>query len=297
MMKEKYLKELQEALENENIQNIDGILKLYQSRFELGYEAGMTDEEIIAQFKSIEEIIEENMDEDLKEPEPSYEGELDLSIFSDFKIIRKDETGIHFEIEERAKEYIELSIRDKKVCLSTKDKSIFTKKYRPNFEGKMFIGSNVSFSSLLINNINCDVDICSLNCENLKISNVNGDLNLEGVECGEEFTLHNTNGDIKIMNLVSQQFKVGTVNGDIQIKELCCDGVNMSTVSGDIVIDRSNDSVYSLKSVSGDISIKSGLSMNNVSAISISGTVKVGGQTVKGDLNSKIKEAMSKIVF
>ena len=56
-MKESFLKELREALEAKGVQNIEDILDTYSSRFDLGYEAGMTDEEILDMLGSIEDIV------------------------------------------------------------------------------------------------------------------------------------------------------------------------------------------------------------------------------------------------
>ncbi|MDE5715375.1 MAG: DUF4097 family beta strand repeat-containing protein [Anaeroplasmataceae bacterium] len=293
-MKEEYLTKLKEALEQENVKNVDTIVDLYRSRFDLGSEAGMTDEEIISSFKPIEEIANDYIKTDLNENEDksNYVANLDFTIFSDFRIEKKETKGVDFEIDDEALKYLELKIQNKHIQLKHKNVPFLTK--RAKYEGTMYIGPDVSFDSFTIQNVNCDVKVCFIKCEQFDVANVNGDIDFEGIECSTKMGINNTTGDIKIHNLISVDFKAKTISGDLFIKELCCDTVRLATVSGDIHIENSNSALYSISCVSGDVTIKSDIDLNQVSASSVSGTVTVCGVAIGENLGSKIKKVVSK---
>ncbi|MDE6660360.1 MAG: DUF4097 family beta strand repeat-containing protein [Anaeroplasmataceae bacterium] len=286
---EKFLEELRKALEEANIENGEEIVAKYLEHFSVGHEAGMTDEEIIERFDSIEDIVHNAIDE--KETLSRYDVILDLECFSDFKIVKKDEiSGIDFEIEEDAYKYVSVVREGRRIHLKSKLFNTLFKKR--NFEGTMFIGRNVLFGEFTINNVNCDMTCdCKIMCSDFSLSNVNGDIEELDLVAEEIIVINNTNGDIEISRLEAPHVKISTVSGDIHIEEFTADEVKLSTVSGDISIELATGAEYNINSVSGDVRIEAGAEDSKVKVSTVSGEVEISGKVVSESVSEKIKKS------
>ena len=116
---EKFLEELRNALNDANVENSEEIIAKYLKHFSLGHEAGMTDEEIIERFDSIEDIVMKASK--AKKDSSLYNIILDLDCFSDFKIVRDDEiSGVEFDIEEDAFKYCSIIREGNTIHLKSK---------------------------------------------------------------------------------------------------------------------------------------------------------------------------------
>lgn len=284
---EKFLEELKNALEDAGIENKEEVLATYLEHFALGHEAGMSDEEIIERFDSIEDIV---WKADIKkENKEKYSIELDLVCFSDFQIrCSNNIKGVQFDIDEEALDYVEIIREGKRIHLKNRGIDIFPK--RKKFDGSLLIGSDVLFSHFKINNVNCDV-CCKqkLSCINMYISNVNGDIDFSDLSIQESFIITNTTGDITIANLITPKAKINTVSGDIFILDFTCDVAKIATVSGDVRIDHSNEAEFLISSVSGDVSILEGSDASKVKASSLSGSVSISGEKVSKTISDMFK--------
>ena len=287
---EKFLKELKIALEEAHIENKEEILATYLEHFTLGHEAGMSDEEIIDRFDQIEDIIWKlGRKKSDKEPE-GYSIELDLACFSDFQIRCSNKvTGIQFDIDEGALDYVEIVREGKRIHLKNKGIDFFSK--RKKYDGNMLIGSEVLFNQFKINNLSCDVH-CNfkINCTNFFISNVSGDIHFSDVEVEETSVINNTSGDITLARLLTPRVKINTISGDISISDFTCDVAKLVTVSGDIKIAQSNEADFQISSVSGDVNILVGADTSKVKASSVSGSIQMSGEMVGKALNTLFKD-------
>ncbi|MDE5855704.1 MAG: DUF1700 domain-containing protein, partial [Anaeroplasmataceae bacterium] len=211
---EKFLEKLRNALEEANVENSEEIVAKYLEHFSLGHEAGMTDDEIIERFESIEEIVHNASR--VKETSSRYDVTLDLECFSEFEIVQKDEiSGIDFELEEEAYKHVSVVREGRKIHLKCKLFSSFKKGH--SFEGTMYVGPNVSFNQFTINNVNCDIT-CDLKiqCTDFSLANVNGDVEDLNIVAEESIVINNTNGDIELPNVEAPEVKISTVSGDIK---------------------------------------------------------------------------------
>ncbi|MDE7213264.1 MAG: DUF4097 family beta strand repeat-containing protein, partial [Anaeroplasmataceae bacterium] len=278
------------ALEEANVENSEEIVAKYLEHFSLGHEAGMTDEEIIERFDSIEDIVLQTSK--TKTNSSRYEVTLDLECFSDFEIIRNDEfTGVEFNIEEAAFKYVSILRDGKKVHLKSKAfNSIFNKRH--NFEGKMIVGSDVIFDQFCINNVNCDITCdFKIQCSNFSLSNVNGDLEEFNVVAEEAVVINNTNGDIQFVNVEAPNVKISTVSGDIKIEEFVADNVKFSTVSGEIRIEMANEADYYINSVSGSVVIEQGADDSKMKVSTVSGEIEINGKVISKSISDRIKDS------
>lgn len=297
-MKNEYLEELKRELESNNIENKDEIYALYESRFELGYEANMTDEEIIQSLESISDIIEKyknnnNENSQLKK----FNVSLELSVFSDFNIVRTNQNGITFDIEERALTETEILVEGKNITLKSKGKSggLFRNK-NGRYEGTMFIGDSVFFDKLNINLFTCDLESCNLKGNELDISSISGDTMLKELKF-DSVKLKTTSGDFEIDKINTKDLILTSVSGDCVIDFVNINNCKITTVSGDLIIKNSNDAPYSISTVSGDVRIDSGVRLENVKASSVTGDVFVGSGKASKTITDQLNDAFSKIKF
>ncbi len=288
-MKESFLKELREALEAKGVQNIEDILDTYSSRFDLGYEAGMTDEEILDMLGSIEDIVSSYTEKEVSKNK--YNITLELVHFSDFEIGKSKNPGVEFEMDRRALEYVKIIREKNSVSLKSK------KSRNGRFEGRMYVGEDVEIDNLVINACSVDLKVDSLSGKSFVFSNKSGDACFNNIDAEDKVIISNVSGDMKFNGLTSQNLIVSTVSGDIAIRELVCDRVQMSMVSGDIAIHRSNDAAYTINSVSGDFRIDNEIDEDKIKVTSLSGDCYVNGKPLRKNLSARIQDAFKNMKF
>ena len=287
---EKFLEELRKALEEANVENSEEIVAKYLEHFSLGHEAGMTDEEIIERFDSIEDIVLQARR--TKKNSSRYEVILDLDCFSDFRIVRKG-VGIEFNIEEDAFKHVSVLRDGNRIHLKSNLKSKFMSSFkRRGFEGTMFVGADVIFDQFTINNVNCDIT-CNfkIQCTDFSFCNVNGDIEDLDIVAEESIVINNTSGDIELSNVEAPTIKINSVSGDITVDELTADYVKLSTVSGDISVQISTDAEYNISTVSGDVRIEEGADDSKVKISTVSGEVEISGKVISKSISEIIKDS------
>lgn len=288
---EKFLEELRRALEEANVENKEEILAAYLEHFSIGHEAGLTDEEIIERFDSIEDIVWKKGKS--KETLDGYDIELDLVCFSDFQICCSNKIkGVQIDIDAKALNYVEIIRDGKKISLKSLPQQYFAKRKNCDFEGKMIIEANSFIKRLKINNVSCDVK-CNdeLQVGSFVLSNVSGDAKFNSLDAKEDIVISNTTGDVDVHFLSSPKLKLSSVSGDLTIKDLTSDIVKISTVSGDIVIHHSNDAEYQISTVSGEVNVVDGADEEKVKATRVSGEVFVSGKSMGSSVSDIIKKS------
>lgn len=289
MNQQEFLESLEKALEENQIDSKD-ILKLYQSRFEIGYEAGMSDDEIISAFDTIEQIIlkyKENVS--LK----TMNLDLNLLFFSDFVICNSNSKGLHLTVDDGVKQYI--SIKQDETELNIKPLNKFqSRKLRiKKYDGRLEIGSDVIFDTVKLNNVDCDIRCGNITANKMMIENVSGDMNFNDVKILDQFILNNTNGDISFKSLNVPFTKLSTISGDLKFGEVVLDRVELKTISGNMTMDYCNEEAQlNISSVSGNVCIKHGANFENVKATSVSGCVEISGETKKTGIMEQLHQSI-----
>lgn len=293
---EKFLEELRAALEKIDGVDVESVINKYKEHFALGHEAGMTDEEIIERFDSIDEIVQSfqktEEESSTQQSEQGFTIILDIGQFSDFTIETSDKPfGIKFELDEDATKYVEIVRKEKEIHL--KSKYFNNMKNPKDFEGTLLIGCKEKINSLTINGANCDIDFdCSLDCDFFSLTTISGDVSNLDVHATDKIYINSVNADFNIDRLITQNCQISTVNGDIEIEEFVCDQVKVSTVHGDIHIHNSNDAKYSINTVAGDVIIDHGGNPENIKVSCVSGTVKVEGKTLSKTIGEVIRNSL-----
>lgn len=298
-MKEEFLDELEKELNEAGVSNVKEVVDLYEKRFALGLEAGLSEEEILEMLDDIQTIVKSyTPQKEQSSEEEQYELTLDLRYFSDFDIISTVGSEIRFEIDEKALEFVKVHKENRKIQLKSINKEIVFKK-KKRLDGTLYIGQDLEFSKFIIENIGCDVSMedMTIRCEKLEISNVSGDLDLARFDVASSAKFHNTTGDITLDSVVSPYLELSTVSGDFDIEEIVCDEGKISSISGDIHINKCNNAKLKMNTISGDVKIVSGEKDLILEGTSISGTIQIDGESVGSDLGSIIREGISKIKF
>lgn len=88
--------------------------------------------------------------------------------------------------------------------------------------------------------------------EKLKVSNVSGDVRLEGLR-GEDFTISTTSGRIWVAGLQGEDVKVTSVSGDIHVESVQAEMLRLGTTSGRIEAPGFGAEDARLNSVSGSV--------------------------------------------
>ena len=240
-----YKEELIKKAEEKNIDYTE-IIKKYENRYNLGLEAGLTEDEIVNRFESVDEVLktlENEKNSNLKNFYLNFDSG-DVTI----KVVEGD--SITYVYDKKFEEYYDVKEVDNKFSITYK-KSKFL--YHKNIELQVLVGEDVEFNEFRINLVSGDlVTKGKISAKEIKIDTVSGDASIDQFDSQDLAVISSVNGDISINNLKSTKGKISTVSGDITIKKALLNELGIGTVSGDVVIDGTVLSIKS-SSVSGDV--------------------------------------------
>lgn len=247
MNKEEYLEKLKNRLENEKINNQEEILNKYENRFDIGYKAGLSDDEIIEMLGPVEEIILNNNVDDKTE----YNLDITEVFIEDVYIKNKKGTGIDINLSDELKDYINITTDNHKIIIKNKS-GVFFKKHVGSIE--ILIGENIKFNEVVINTVKCDYEIEQLDAQSISIATVSGDSNIERMSA-KKISLSIVSADVAVRDLKANELIVSTVSGDITCNYVDVEMAKLSTISGDINL-TGKIKEKRTSSISGDINIK-----------------------------------------
>ena len=259
----KYLEELKNELEKENISNKDEIFKKYEDRYNFGLEAGLSDEEIEEMLGDIDDIIEKykEAEEEINENLDNEENKaiLYVKVLRDDVVVREskdDECHIYFENTKSS--YYDVTNSKSKGVIVNYHKNMVLTLNKVNGKITIEIPRYKKFKSCEFNFGSADADIMNLNAKKISIVA--------------------SQGDIKTKDLISSgDLSIHCVNADIECDKLECVGeLHITNVSGDIDVDNAKASYIKIDTVSGDIKLKN--ADGKIDSKSISGDVHVNGE-------------------
>lgn len=291
-MKEKYLNDLRMYLTQYGVENKEDIIIKYKNRFELGLEAGFSEEEIIAKCGHPEIIAQsyENEETEIYEDdiiEVVYdnieEGKsiiLDSdaiikikTISQDVKIIENDTVYTTIYIPEKIQKRFNQTIESNKIVLEYKNKSFFG----DSSGGQLVIklGQNASLTSL-------DIDT------------VSGDINCDVNNTITKNTLKTVSGDIELRNSKSDLVETVVVSGDILCENAKGVEIKMSTISGDATFKNAEFKIFKGSTISGDINYVGNQAIIVESVSTISGEITINGKSYPSTI-TKAKDTIKNV--
>jgi len=281
-MKKEYIKNLEKALNEYNVENKKEILKKYNKRYDFGLESGLSEEKVEEMLGDPIEIAKKlaKVDEIIFIENKNYEININLSS-EDISFVPSNDDGIHVEFEDLDINNYEVIKDDYNLKIEGKKTNYFGKKI--NGLIKIEIPKGLRIKKCEINSVLSDIDIFEINSDDLIIHTNVGDINIKTIQ-GEQIKINTVSGDVFINSIKGKNIKFETISGDYTIDSLISDELTASSVSGNIIINSAYVSKVNSNAISGDIIIngeKTGFSMKN----SIKGTFNKIKKAFKNEKN------------
>ena len=250
MNKQEYLNKLEELLKADNIENSDSIIEEASQKFDIGSMAGLSDDEIIADLGSPEEIVRKN--KKVHRDNKVLDIEIADPFSSDIIIHERSENGIDIRLSRELKDKLNVIINDDKISIKPFNKLNHYRNLR-SCEINVEYGPNITFNNVSLHTVSGDGDIDNIKCRNANIETVSGDFDIDSLEA-ESVVLKTVSGDIDIDDLKTNVCTITTVSGDVDTSSCSIKSLVATTISGDIDITGLVNSSKCSK-ISGDITI------------------------------------------
>lgn len=287
MNKDEYLRLLKNKLNELNIDGKDEILNDFTNHFEIGHQNGLSDEELIENLGSIDEVLEsyeslpkqEKIIIDHHEQKKEFTDKitcLDISAkHADTKVLLSSDNSFKVELYKEGKLLEKLS----HMLTAYQEESIFYVKVLPIFPYKSF--GNYELTIRIPNNL-----------EKIKLSTSSGDVDLNNIDV-DLLDIQSASGDINLHTIHTKKLSLEVASSDIDIKHLTGD-LDIRSANGDIEIDQTSGDNLSFKNASGDLNIHA--DYKHIQLTNVSGDVNVEFKTVEqmkvnttsGDINIRI---------
>ena len=279
-MREEFLKELEEALNEKDVANKDEILAKYRKRYDFGRESGLSDSEIEEMLGSIDEIVNMNKKEsyeDSKEEFKEKTGDVKVNISTvadDVFFERSKDDLVHIYLKNISEEYYEIVKNEKMIDIQYINKKFFGLNRRKPGEITVALPSGMLLGDITLSSVSGDFNSdIALVGRYLNIDMVSGDSKFKDIHVND-LRMHVVSGDLEIESVNSKSVEISSVSGDVEIEDLNTTKLKVDTISGDIDIDNANEDII-------------------INTDSISGAIMINGNKYK-NFSSKMKEAFKK---
>ena len=312
MNKDEYLKQLKNRLNDLNIDGKDEIYNDFTNHFEIGHQNGLSDDELIENLGSIDEVLEsyeslpkqEKIIVDNHEQKKEFNDKItsiDINAkHADTKILPSSDNSFKVELYKEGRLLEKLS----HMLTAYQEESVFYVKVLPIFPYKSF--GNYELTIHVPNNLknihlgtsSGDVYINNLDVDKLNIQSASGDINIHTIHTKElslevassDININKLSGDISIRS-ASGDVEIDNVSGDVNAEFKTVEQMNVSTTSGDINVRIDNDDNLSIEthSLSGDCDVylkgKEVITNRNQSVLLGEPTTHIKLNTVSGDIH------------
>ena len=276
MTKREYMNELRDTLSEINFAEASELLEDYENHFQAGIAEGKSEEDIIKELGTVEELAEElkgfaeekeQKTESRKEASVVETGtdadweNIDISLISADVIVRMAEDDkMHMEYKNDQK----LWSKNKMTFIGYQEGNTFYAEEKrighstASFSGssKLYVWVPKKCKNIIVNGKSGDItvqNVIDLRKMNIKI--MSGDISIQG---GKIDTLHcdTMSGDVMIRNHESERLEAKSLSGDVKIEGTTYLRGDFSSTSGDVTVDElAKGSDASIQSVSGDVSV------------------------------------------
>lgn len=261
MNKDEYLKVLINKLNELKIDGKEEIMNDFTNHFEIGHQNGLSDDELIQNLGSIDEVLE-SFESLSKQEKITVDHHKQAKEFTN-KITRVDvqarhanttlrhssDNGFHVDLHKDGR----LPEKLNHTLIAYQEEETFIINVLPIFPYKtqgdyeLVIQVPKDLNNINLNSSSGDIYANSLSIKYIHINSASGDINLHSLNC-KSLKLEVASSDIDIKHL----------NGDCDIK----------SASGDVQIDHSSGDNFSFNNASGDLNIQADykrILLNNVS--------------------------------
>lgn len=285
MTKSEYMNALQNKLECFNRELQQEIVEDYEQHFAEGIAAGKTEEEIVAELGSIEDMIQELPEEDIRhDDQPLEKGSLDNTYTGEYKAVvidggianvslrPSDDGQIHLSYRNDGNELVQQEYR----FYQYEEEGVFyagVKQDRNASEKEakravkiMLFGKTLDLGSFDLertfqniwkggdSNVRLDVRI-PMGMPAVTVKTVSGNLSVQDVT-PQQLDLCSTSGDVEIRHVTVDSLRLNTTSGDVTARQTYASDADVHTASGDVELDDTEVAVLHFEGASGDISGK-----------------------------------------
>lgn len=291
MTKTEYMEALQNKLESFNRELQQEIMEDYERHFAEGTAAGKTEEEIVAELGSIEDMIRDLPEEDIKReiqlPEEerrrsdAYEGEYKAVVIdglvADVNLEQSDDGRLYvdyhnddpkyrfYQYEEGGIFYVGVrkngstsekeAKRAMKIMLFGKELDLgnaFDSIDRAFDDIDRTISSMGKSFSVNGGDIVLDVKIPA-GMPRVEVKTLSGDIDVRDIT-PEQLNVNTTSGDIEIRHVTTDGMRLNATSGDITGSQISCTDLNVNITSGDLNLEDAEAAMLYLNTTSGNIS-------------------------------------------
>lgn len=274
-MKNIYMNDLKEALENSSVKDYSDLIDKIDKRYNLGIEAGLSEEEIEEMLGDVDTIVDQYLDSLIDEDDdsPKIDRNKDFyieinTIKDDISIELVDTDNIEYVLSDINIDYYEIVSNNNEFKIKYK-KGKFLGLNRKNAGFiSLKIPKNIRYDKFIISNTSGDITINNgLNSRMIRINSVSGDINFDNIDCNN-IKISVVSGDITGLSINGRNVYVDSVSGDMTVNLINCDDLSLSSISGDFNISH----------------VKA-----NIKASTVTGDILVNNETVGANVKNTIK--------
>lgn len=325
MTRTEYLDALKHKLESFNMELQKDIMEDYEQHFAEGLAAGKTEDEIIEELGSIEDMIQELPEEDLKQEiqitenadekngtyEGNFRGIVIEGLVADVIIGKSDDGCIHVDyhndgdtqLQQRYQFYqydennvFHAGIKDvgrregaKKIILF--GKTILSYDTVNQYSGDIQLSVRIpdGISVLEAGTMSGDLEAGEIKANQMELKTTSGDMKLYNLESGKA-SLHTASGDIDLTGFRAEAMRLQTGSGDVEAVNFAVGSLTAGTGSGDMELRGSMEECV-IKTGSGDVEMKAENGVRWISVTTGSGDAEldltgIGGAEVHATVGS-----------
>lgn len=321
MTKSEYMEALQNKLECFNRELRQEIMEDYEQHFAEGIAAGKTEEEIMAELGSIEDMIKELPEEDIlqdnmedqarerAEKSMPETGRQSNTYSGEYRavVIDGEIAGVRLEQSADGQIHADYSSNDPDYCY-----------YEYEENGTLYLGVKLDQNStrtakravkfmLFGKTVKVDLDSSfEKNFRNVwnvtdggdtkleiripsgiplvEIKTRNGDIGVQNVTPAE-MDVKTSSGDVSIQHVTVDRLRLNTTSGDISAQRICSGSMDVHVTSGDMSLDGAETGSFRFQGASGDLS-GNRLRGNEVNIRSGSGDIELNGAFEKYNIGT-----------
>lgn len=296
-MKNEFLNELRKYAEQNQV-DPEILVEKYSKRFDLGLEAGFTEEEVISKFGDPEMIVKDYAKtinqtaqtektqscEDKKE----YVKKKFLLFELDHKnvvvkLIASDNDAVKYQVEDDAPNPVKVvimpegfDIRPSNYFIKNDSKCVVT----------LFLNKNYKFETVDFDIKEGCVDTTdfTIYADKVNFDNYNGILNIGNI-IADKVCLKNAKGDFSAKLVNSKKIDIDDTLGDIDVESLVSDSLVVKTLSGNLTFASMLCEKGKFSTLDGKIHICG--EVKDYTANAVTGEIKINSETVSDNLSNK----------
>jgi len=252
MTKKDFLKALKQSAKNAHIKNDKVLIERYNKRFNLAYEAGISEEETCEKFGDVEDIINnfktesdvefDKVEVDVEKEKRAYTDYKDFSI--DIQLVA-DEVDIRLaDVENPSIEFNDANPDDYTIeatnhlfKLNFTPKAHFLTRMKRNH--LIVTIPDIHYKNFKVSVVSGKYKIPALRAKNISLKAVSGNYNVVSMLC-DKLDINLVSGKTKIESLECTNFVIHNVSGNVSIANAICDNLIDHSVTGNVMIESGN---------------------------------------------------------